>query len=436
MRRLALLSLAAVLAGCSPQEPLVPPSEPTAQPSAITEAPAALPENKFSTLADAYGKVLDNPGSFEFNKTDRFQPTGTFSYALAEVTGDDSPELLVKEDAKDYYAPVTVFSQPEGQALFNTREVLIWGAGSAGGGRADIATSGSGNGLYQYTGQSVSDVWDSEHFVVSEGKIVPGKGKSKVPFSSRFDSEHLPVTWIPTTDRQPLEQLRAGSVMPPQQPAPGAAAAAVVEKCGTVGEKAVFTGTTQTSCKFAKAVALAAMGKAGSFAVQVASPVTGQNYDMSCSEVGGDMVCTGGNSATVIIRPAGPGDAQASAYEYAFEGTVVVKGPSEVDNGYGVPNGERSDSEYLILVLDAPQVVTAPKAGSTATKSISAIGLGKKEYISSWLPDTSGPWRQYVGKRIRLHANSNSMYFQSDASLPMGMPRIGSKDNYEVEVLN
>ncbi|MCT1696078.1 hypothetical protein M3A89_10180 [Corynebacterium sanguinis] len=73
-----------------------------AQSLASCTAPAPPETSETSpSLADAYSNVLDNPEAYEYNLTSGFEPAGTYSYALAEVTGDDSPELLLQADASD-----------------------------------------------------------------------------------------------------------------------------------------------------------------------------------------------------------------------------------------------------------------------------------------------------------------------------------------------
>ncbi|AKK03722.1 hypothetical protein [Corynebacterium epidermidicanis] len=395
------------------------------------------PNNKNAELADAYAKVLDNPGAFDFIKPNYFTPAGTYSYFITEVTGDDSPELLLRADVKDYYAPVTVFSKPNGGELFNTREVLLTGAGSAGGGRADVFAAQSGIGLYQADYQSIDTEIPLQKYVIRDRKIVPEGGKALVRISSVTSGDRKKIDWTPVSDRAPLEQLRNGSGQKAAA-APGPQTA-VIKNCGKSGENAVFTATSATSCGFANAVATAvrAKGNAGQqFSIDAASPVTGQQYSLNCSVNGNETVCEGGNNAKVVVRPAGPGDDVASAYAHTYEGVVVVKSAIEVSPNGQTPNGEGPENEYIVLELSSPQDVSGPRANiPSITRSVSQIGLGAKEISEYGARDETGPWRPYVGKRIKLHIN-NDFYFQSDASLPMGMPRVSNKNaDYSVEVV-
>lgn len=431
MRRIAVLVCGLLLVGCSSGNGVDKPVQQT-----VTEevAEAAAPENKHAALIDAYTTVLSNPGAYEFNKTDRFEPTGTYSYAIAEVTGDDQPDLLLKADARDYWAPVTVFSKPKDSELFNTREVLIWGAGSAGGGRANIATSPLGNGLFQITGQSIEREWNAELFVVNGQQLVPGNGKATVPATNLYSGGYREVKWTPSSDLGPLHQLGASKPEVPK----GEATTPIVSTCGESADTAVFTGTDATSCEFARAIATAAAGKTGSFEVTATSPVTNQNYTMNCSGTDAETVCTGGNNASVVLRPAGAVELN-TVYEQSFEGTVMLKRALEVVSSAGLPSGEGPDNEYFMLMLDSPQPVTAIKPGPSrpVTNTVDSIGLAKKEFTPYGVIDNTAPWRLYEDKRIRLHINTTSMGYQTDASLPWGKPRVGSfQADYLVEVLD
>ncbi|MEJ5998416.1 hypothetical protein [Corynebacterium sp. H130] len=424
MRRFAILACTALLVGCSSGTTDKPAPQTIVE--VVTEA---APENANTELIDVYSKVLDNPGAYEFNKTDHFTPSGTYSYAIAEVTGDDRPELLVRADVKDYWAPVTVFSKPAGGELFNTKSVVIEGAASAGGGRGQILESKSGTGLYEAAWQSVSPTASVRKFEIRDKELVATGQEEQLPSTNLEDAEHKPIEWTLASDRSALNQLGQGQAQPKAE-----AKATVVEKCGVVAGVAVATGTSVTSCAFAKSVAGAAQGKTGTFTVEAASPVTGQSYAMNCVGNEAETVCSGGNNAQVVLRPAGPEDTKKSALPQSVEGVVVVKDPMGVSRGNPLPYEVAPGSEYIVLQLEPEQSVTGQKANSSITKPVDSIGLGQNEIMQYAGPDTTGPWRQYVGKRIRLHFDK--VYFQTDASLPWGTPRLDKTTQYEVEVLN
>lgn len=388
------------------------------------------------SLADAYSNVLDNPEAYEYNLTSGFEPAGTYSYALAEVTGDDSPELLLQADASDYWAPVTVFSMPESGALFNTQEVLISGAGSAGGGRAAVASSRSGSGLYQLTWQSVAQSVDVERFAVEDQSLVSAGAKTAVASGDVYADDRAEITWTPSTDRSVLDALESGTWAPPTS-SPTPEASAVVKRCGAVPGQSVYTGTTETSCEFAIEVARAVIQSHGgpSFAVEARSPITKASYSMSCQSSGTEITCTGGNNAKVVLRAGEDPPAEASGLD-VYEGTVVSMSTAEVLDGRPAPNNDNPNNEYIVLLFDSPQDVTAQRLGGESdTEQKALLALGDKEITPYGTSDETGPWLDYVGKRVRLKVDPTTMYFPSDASLPLGAPRVGEHTAYSIEVL-
>ncbi|RLP08264.1 hypothetical protein [Propionibacterium australiense] len=66
----------------------------------------------------------------------------------------------------------------------------------------------------------------------------------------------------------------------------------------------VAAGNEQTSCQFALNVASAweRSPKGQTETIQAHSPVTGQDYTMTCASISGYTTCSGGNDAVVYIR--------------------------------------------------------------------------------------------------------------------------------------
>lgn len=209
--------------------------------------------------------------------------------------------------------------------------------------------------------------------------------------------------------------------------APAAPSAAIVEQCGAVGELAAFTGSSMTSCGFAKAVAKKVQESAnqGQFTVDAASPVTGQTYTMRCSATSAETVCTGGNNAIVVVRTATEADKQVLA-DNTFVGNVMYMTAAELMNGRPTPNGESPNQQYLVLVFDAPTTVKANKTGQ---------GIGSKQLDKIGIHKSAPNWEQYVGKRVRVTVEPSSWWFPSGASIPLGIPSIHDDTKYEVEVL-
>lgn len=404
-------------------------------------------------LADAYANVLNQPDSYEFNRPVPFRPTGHYSYALADITGDELPELLLRADVTHQFAPVTVFSKPEGGELFNTHDVLKTGTDSAAGTRAFIAASGSGNGLYQITAQDGDANYTVEHLILQDQKLIPGNDSNTRSVQDVYDEEHIRLPWFPTSDRSPLELLRSASpsgtkdsattsAKPSQAPeqTPPQARETIVEECGGTGPFLVATGTTATSCVFAKAVAQAVPYPSDSptFTVEAESPITLKTYTMSCVASEAETVCIGGNNAKAVLWPVPPSEAEFiyERYENSYEGVVVLKTPEEAAFGGPLPYALEPGSEYVVLQLDSPQPFTGYGGPDLITQFEDFLGLGQLEISKYGSMDTSIPWRQYVGKRIRLYLNDKEIVYPTDVSMPIGIPRLSFLPDYLVEVVD
>lgn len=448
----AALTLSACSGGESGQ-----PSTPAAGSSASAAAeksadPKEQKKAQHAALAKTYGEVLDDPTKYPYKPVEGFEPDGDYSYALVEATGDDFPELLLKHNRKSSWEIVTVFSQAPGKELIASRESLGYGAASAGGGRYDVLASATGDRLYYASRQSVSPTASIQGYVIKDGDLVKDGPENTAMALSKYDNEHLQVTWQPSTDRSLLDKLRDGTW---EKPAPDKAASAGTTKthaqCGDIDDLSVFTGTEVTSCEFASAVARAVQSAPGAaaFNVQAVSPVTGKSYDMSCTSNQDETVCSGGNNAQVVLRRAGVagaagGENAAPAATAAgsgnnpaagiYEGTVAVFTGAELMEGKPLPNGDDPNNEFIVLVFDSPQEVLAHAVGERGLegRTKKMLSLGKHETWSYGVTDTTGPWRKYVGKRVRVRVDTQSFYHKSDTGMPLGVPQVPEATAVEV----
>ncbi|UWE70849.1 hypothetical protein NY055_08085 [Corynebacterium diphtheriae bv. mitis] len=162
-----------------------------------------------------------------------------------------------------------------------------------------------------------------------------------------------------------------------------------LKKCGSTSKYVAYIGSDVTSCGFAVAVAKAAPAEpaTGPFNVSATSPVTGQNYQMSCTAQDHVMRCSGGNNAIVLLTPNPTGVVEEKTYEYALEGTVVLKNTAEVLEGLKPPNNDNPNNEYILLWFDNPMDVAGKHAGNRdqlSTKNVRYLSLGKKRNHPIW----------------------------------------------------
>ncbi|WIM68525.1 hypothetical protein QP027_03780 [Corynebacterium breve] len=176
--------------------------------------------NDFSALADTYRAVVADPGAYPVNPAADYVPDGTYEYTVVEATGDDRPELLIKVGSKEF-SPVMVFTTGNSvDDVIHSDDVLIWGARSAGGSRANLYGTSDGNGLIEMGYQSVSQTGDAQRYVL-EGKKLVKSGESKIQSVSAGPNDGFRLEWYKTTDPSGIDALATGNI---SQAAPGEAA--------------------------------------------------------------------------------------------------------------------------------------------------------------------------------------------------------------------
>ena len=108
------------------------------------------------------------------------------------------------------------------------------------------------------------------------------------------------VTFTPTSNSS-APATTSEAPPPPAYRAPDDAV-----QCAANVNWRIFRANDHTSCAFAENVAIAMAGNAGddtAHEVRVNSPVTGQNYAMSCYPQGDNtFICEGGDNAVVILE--------------------------------------------------------------------------------------------------------------------------------------
>lgn len=95
----------------------------------------------------AFEKVLANPGIYPANPAAKYTPTGHYSYALVEATGDDQYDILLKIEGVEFSPVLLVTVDDNGEIVVST-DNLIMGADETEQ-NAYLVGSGAGKGIYQ-----------------------------------------------------------------------------------------------------------------------------------------------------------------------------------------------------------------------------------------------------------------------------------------------
>lgn len=324
-----------------------------AQAPTSADAAAEDTENPDASLRDLYNDALDNLEASDFvdDQVTAREPTGNVEYALADITADGTPELLVKAVGTEFSAVRALVATDDRSGLIEPEETFQEGAASAGGSRMALEASTDGDGLFATSGQSASGQTTTTHWEF-DGAEMQESGQSweyridQVP--GDLESAQETIDWISADDRSAVdgidgidgtasggEEDGTGSGSGPQ-PTQGADAdgagsgsedgASLADNPGQVGgecgvlDGARVTAGDSTSCGFAMNVAEQALQPvyvhdpsvvpstvtppAGVATVTATSPATGDEIAMDCS-IGTDgrgATCTGGNDATVWVR--------------------------------------------------------------------------------------------------------------------------------------
>lgn len=165
----ALCAAAGLVASCSTEPSDATPTTSTVtitQSSEPSTSPADAPEPTSSTFDD----VLANPGAYAHKSQDEyFTPNGKYSYFLTDVNADGEEDLLLRVDG-EAFAPVTVILNDGGEPAV-AEGYMVNGVASAGGSRAYMYASASGQGVYEIMAHSIQQDWTSNRYEVKGGKL-------------------------------------------------------------------------------------------------------------------------------------------------------------------------------------------------------------------------------------------------------------------------
>lgn len=113
-----------------------------------------------------------------------------------------------------------------------------------------------------------------------------------------------------------------------------------------------------------------------------------------------------------------------------ISGTVVMKTAAELEPE-GTPNGEAMDSEYYMLEIDAPREFTDYNRPEPSTRTAEYVDLGRREW-SRYDHIVGTEWAPLVGKQVTITVEPSDVWFQTDASMPMGALRVNRYNNVEI----
>lgn len=180
-----------------------------------------------SIARNAYSEVLDSINAEQLPLLRAKTPTNVFTYALADATGDQQPELFVKHQANQEVSTIRVYSTTNDGKLIAPENKLYSGAADAGGGRYEIYADNNGNGFYQETGMSGTGAYSADAYTFNGQAVAKDPARhweyhvNNKP--AAFTNATAPLNFVPVSDRAPLESM--GTTPAADAPAPNAAPA-------------------------------------------------------------------------------------------------------------------------------------------------------------------------------------------------------------------
>lgn len=279
-------------------------------------------------LRELYSDALDNldPSTFASDGFSPREPTGAYEYAVVDITGDDTPEMLVKSVATEISSIRLIAANEDRTALVEPDHLFGDGAGSAGGERLELHTSTNHDGLLASDGRSGTGQYKTTEWEL-DGDQLQETGKT---WEYRIDQKpadledaQTEIPWTDSRDRSALDTLGEAEDTPeddhdgpnPDRPDPAEEPDTRDEPAADTGGRSKadfpnFGANSATSDEFARAVynswidQYIATGETAPI-LNVTSPVTGESYAMTCT-YSVNVTCSGGNNARVMIHPPAP----------------------------------------------------------------------------------------------------------------------------------
>lgn len=289
--------------------------------SESTGGNVASTEDQNAEVFELYNEALDNLDADRFTNDDvmLYDGTGAFQYTVTDINGDDLPELLVSA-LGETFSNTKVFTV-DAAGLVETDQLFADGAATGGGGRAEFHTSAEHDGVFKTLGRSGSGEYKTSKWTLEGDQMVEGQAWEYRSDRKPADlaEQQVEVEWTPTEDRSLLGGTGAatgGDKAPDNGPNPerpsstndDADEAATDTGGRSKSDYPNFGANSATSDEFARVVynqfiaEYLATGNT-SPTLNVASPVTGESYTMTCAPSTNYVTCTGGNNANVGIYP-------------------------------------------------------------------------------------------------------------------------------------
>lgn len=208
----AVLIPALALASCS---------DPATQPEAETETEVSVSETTATeTMTDtpsvsqvdaeptsayqAFSAALDNPHQFVFPPQFSSETNGTFDYAVLDIDGDGTDEVLLKANTESVPSPVKVLFF-NGEDVGSTESVLVDGSGGEEGVSYTVFADKHSEGIHQY--EATATTLTHQGFGLQGGDLVQTSPPQETVMGNPLDQSNL-VEWHSIATREALANMQ------------------------------------------------------------------------------------------------------------------------------------------------------------------------------------------------------------------------------------
>lgn len=157
------------------------------------------------TVAASLGTFLDDPAAQLGSVQADYNAGGPHKYAVGDLDGDGTSDMLVRLDGDDIAPVVGVRVDPATGDLMVSQDHLVEGAAGAGGERHFLGWSGAG-GVYQRDGRSMSPEATYTLFTLTG----PTWTKGAVTTQTSDPADYQTVEWKSLDDRSGLDAVAVG----------------------------------------------------------------------------------------------------------------------------------------------------------------------------------------------------------------------------------
>lgn len=171
----------------------------------VTDAPSDSQSGAEPVSAyQSFSAALDNPHQFVFPPQFSSETNGTFDYAVLDVDGDGTDEVLLKANTENVPSPVKVLFF-DGEDVASTESVLVDGNGGEEGVSYTVFADKHSEGIHQY--EATATTLTHQGFALQGGDLVQTSPPQETVMGNPLDQSNL-VEWHSIATREALANMQ------------------------------------------------------------------------------------------------------------------------------------------------------------------------------------------------------------------------------------